>query len=42
MRVKSLLLTVVYILIVFAVATIVTGCSTIKATVDACRDGLCR
>lgn len=42
MRVKALLLATAYTLIVFGIATMITGCSTIKTAVDACRDGLCR
>ena len=42
MHIRAILLAAAYTLIVFGVAVLITGCSTTKALIDACRDGLCR
>lgn len=42
MRIKAMLLAIAYTLVVLGIATIISGCSTGKALIDACRDGLCR
>ena len=42
MRAKAFLLAVTYTLILFGVATLLTGCEAGRALYHACKDGNCR
>lgn len=42
MRVKAILLAAAYTLILFGVATMITGCEAARTLYHTCKDGLCR